>query len=140
MVQKLTCLFAYNCGIKTMKINHTATWMLVTIVLIISCKKGNYERDFMPKPIPSDTCSVNITFSKHVSAIIGSKCAVSGCHNSTGLNPAFLNYQDISSYASRIKTRINDAGNPMPPVGATPLTSCEVAKLSSWISAGAQNN
>lgn len=123
-----------------MKINHTAIWVLLTIVLIISCKKGNYERDFMPKPIPSDTCSVNITFGKHASVIIASKCAVSGCHNGANQDPALLSYQDISSYASRIKTRINDSGNPMPPVGSSPLTSCEIAKLNAWVNAGAPNN
>jgi mono/diheme cytochrome c family protein len=124
-----------------MKIQSSALGMLVAIAAVISCKKGNYERDFKPKPVAADTCSQNVTYSKQVSAIVAAKCATANCHSAAGgQSPALTGQPEIAASATSIRNRINDTGNPMPPADQPQLTPCELAKLNAWISAGSPNN
>lgn len=69
-----------------------------------------------------------------VRSIVGSNCAVSGCHN--GVQPPNFTVDcNIVANSSRIKARAVD-GSPsfMPPTGPLPIADRD--KISSWVTAG----
>ncbi len=113
----------------------------------ISCTKdiGKVEPNKELLSGQIDTCSQNISFSKHIAPIINNSCALPTCHVPSG-------FKDFSTY-SQLKTVIDAGSNyfisrikpggGMPPsysTNPTPLTSCEVSKIESWIKDGYSNN
>ncbi len=70
-----------------------------------------------------------------VKSLVGSSCALSGCHvspaNSGGVN--FESNASIAALASGIKARAVDQGT-MPPTGA--LSAANKAIITDWINAG----
>lgn len=82
----------------------------------------------------------NVSFATHIFPLIQSSCATSECHSPSGSgNGWFENY-------AQIKVKVDDGSFPyrvlelkdMPPT--TPLTACELAKISRWLENGAPNN
>ncbi len=89
-----------------------------------------------------DPCITNISYSLNIVPIINTSCAISGCHEPFG-------YKDFSTY-STAKSEIDaytgigfinriKPGGGMPSIGS-PLSSCEVKKIETWINAGYPNN
>lgn len=87
--------------------------------------------------------TANVKFSAFIQPLITNKCQ--GCHNNatTGGNIFLRNYAEIKATAlngSLYGSVSHAAGySGMPKVGAR-LSSCELAKIKSWIDAGAQQN
>lgn len=85
----------------------------------------------------------SVTYSTNISSIIGTNCAVSGCH----VGPNAQNNLDLSLYAevksiadnNQLVGRITGtSGALMPPGGALP--NCDIEKIKAWVSNGAPNN
>ena len=113
----------------------------IAIIFIYSCTK---DKGALPPPVVvADTCTSNIKFSTQVTAIINTKCAVSGCHLPSGYKD-FTTYVNIMGNTSpaTIKIRINStSSNVMPPsYSSYTLSACEISKLGAWVDAGAPNN
>ena len=106
-----------------------------------SCYKDNRE-DLYKNYNPTD-CNLEVTYSEVISSIMTTRCAVSGCHNST-TNERML---DLSTYADASKIalngqmmgRITAQNGPLMPPGA-PLPDCEILQIQAWIDDGAPNN
>lgn len=110
----------------------TAGWVLV----LASCY--NNKEDLLYGDLVCDTTEVS--FQENIMPIIANRCAFSGCHVQGGSSPVMLeNYAHIKAAVDNgsfqnqvIETRA------MPPDG--PLTDCQIAFLSAWITNGAPNN
>ena len=78
-------------------------------------------------------------YSKDISVIINSKCAVSGCHVAGAQPPNLSSYASLTSgnNIARVKDRAITLKT-MPAAGA--LNSCEITKLKTWIDNGAKND
>ena len=117
------------------------TIAFIGFVFIYSCTKDKGE--LPPPAVVPDTCTTNIKYSVQVTAIINTKCAVAGCHISSGYKD-FTTYVNIMGNTSpaTIKTRINStSSNVMPPsYSSYTLSACEISKLGAWVDAGAPNN
>jgi hypothetical protein len=94
------------------------------------------------------TCDTTTAkFGAFVSPLMASKCATSGCHNSTtasaGVN--LDGYTNIKNYMSKNQSvffgSINhSSGFSAMPKGGTKLSSCDINKLQIWFNAGLLNN
>ncbi|MBK7872660.1 MAG: c-type cytochrome [Saprospiraceae bacterium] len=86
---------------------------------------------------------INVTFSGFVQPLINARCQ--GCHSSTSLGGGILlnTYAQIKSTAmdGSLYGSVSHASgySAMPKVGNT-LSPCELAKIKTWIDAGAQQN
>ena len=120
---------------------------IVLSSVLISCTKdiGKVEPAKVLLPGQIDACSQNISYSQHIVHIINKSCALPSCHVPSG-------FKDFSSY-SQLKTTIDAGSNyfisrikpggGMPPsysTNPTPLTTCELSKIESWIKDGYPNN
>jgi uncharacterized membrane protein len=94
-------------------------------------------------PDAAGCVSTNVKFSAFIQPLIVSKCQ--GCHNngSTGGNIFLRNYTEIKATAvsGTLYGSVSHAAgySAMPKVGAK-LSACDLAKIKSWIDAGAQQN
>ena len=97
------------------------------IFLIIGCTNNN-EEDFFSE----DDCNLdNITYLSALQEIIESKCIA--CHAQGNMNgPVLDNYENVVKYIDDILFLITDLENIMPPLGATPLTECEILQIQNW--------
>lgn len=83
-----------------------------------------------------------MSYANNISSIISANCL--GCHSgsspSGGLN--FSGYTGLAAAAStgKLYAAVSKNGNatPMPPTGK--LSSCDIARIKSWVDAGAPNN
>ena len=112
--------------------------VLLSFLLIISCKYENIEEKYPPPPV-CDTDSVK--YSLEVSQIIAANCI--GCHS--GPNPQgqldLSTYDNVMTNAPSIRDRINrpaGASGVMPEGGK--LNDCDLKTFNAWIDAGAPNN
>lgn len=88
-----------------------------------------------------DTCdSVGVSFSADIMPIINNSCATVGCHVQGGSGTGLLeNYNQVlakvndGSFERRVTVQLD-----MPP--SSPLSDCQLAHISQWISDGAPNN
>ena len=111
-------------------------------LIIHSCTK---DKGDIPTSVVPDSCAVNTKYSTKVKSIINAHCAVSGCHNDPYTGQNGFDFSDLSvvqAQKDRIKIRINDSSNPMPPsyAASNTLSSCEKVTIGTWINNGAQNN
>lgn len=127
----------------------------VFTIILAACTKNNFEKDhpqvILPTPAPNpnptpnptptaiDTCKDSIKFSLQIKRLMTSKCATIGCHDGNAQSN-FNDYATLSVDTSSVISRIDDIGNPMPPVGSPVLTACDKSKLKAWVKAGAPHN
>ena len=117
-------------------------FIIVGFFSVYSCTK---DKGDIPTVVVPDSCAVNTKYSIKVKSIINTHCAVSGCHNNPYTGQNGFDFSDLSvvqTQKDRIKIRINDSSNPMPPSSAAGniLSACEKTTIATWINNGAQNN
>lgn len=79
------------------------------------------------------------SFDNHISPIISSNCAVSGCHNGDDASlPNFTSFSTIKNNAGSIRSMTTSGA--MPPAGAGSLTDSEVELIACWVDDGALDN
>jgi uncharacterized membrane protein len=103
------------------------TIIFIFFVSIIGCTNQN-EEDFFS----DDDCDLeNISYLSVVQEIIESKCIA--CHAQGNMNgPVLDNHENVVKYIDDILFLITDLENIMPPLGATPLTECEILQIQNW--------
>jgi len=113
-------------------------YVLMGFVLFLSvnCSSEN-EEDLAPDP--EDKCEDNsATLSGAISTILGTNCAVSGCHVSGTGRVDFTIKQNIIQNANQIRTFTQNGT--MPPAGAGSLTTQQKDDIYCWVKNGAQDN
>jgi uncharacterized membrane protein len=81
-----------------------------------------------------------VSFTREVFPIILKSCSTMDCHGNEQV-PVLLTHKRISKYAKRIKDRITDEKDPMPPYSSgKKLTNEEIKTINRWINAGSPNN
>gem|GEM_PF-6969127 len=81
-----------------------------------------------------------VSFSQDVLPIVLRSCSTIDCHGNERV-PILLTYKKISKYSTRIKNRLVDPKEPMPPkYSDKQLTSHEVEIILRWIRQGSPNN
>ena len=111
---------------------------LICILTLVSCKKDNLGQEVNP-----DCVTTNVSFSSTISGIINTNCL--SCHGYGNPSGGF----SLTTY-SGVKAKVDDGRllgavshspgySPMPD-GAPKLSQCDIAKIKSWIEAGALNN
>lgn len=113
----------------------------IVVVLISSCYYDNEEELYPSSSVNCDT--TNATYSLVMEPVLSSKCYV--CHSTTVANGGVVldSYATLKSYADNGKLLgvINHTPgfSPMPKNQAK-LSSCDIAKITSWVNQGAINN
>jgi hypothetical protein len=114
-------------------------FVLGALAIAVSCdnKKGLLP----PKPLPinSDACD-SIRYTNAIKAIIDKECGSgAGCHAGPFPNAGvdLTTYSNVKAKADdgRIKARITDLNNPMPPSGKMP--QARIDSVLCWIDRGA---
>lgn len=116
--------------------------VLSGIFFLSSCYYDNEE--YLYGKAPCDVTSV--TYSTTVANILATSCY--SCHstatgNASGSGIIIDNYAKLKPYITngQLAGSINHAGGFSPmPKGATKLSSCDIQKIQTWISAGAPEN
>lgn len=108
---------------------------IIALLVAFSC---DYKKGLLPKkpePIPTNACD-SIRYNNGIKAIIDSKCL--SCHSgpfgSGGVD--FSTYSNVLAQVTngRIKDRITNTNNPMPPSGL--MTSAKVDSVLCWVDKG----
>jgi hypothetical protein len=81
------------------------------------------------------TIQSGISLSSHISSIVSTNCAISGCHNGS-VSPDLRTSAAIISNANRIRS---ETASKSMPRGRT-LTQTQIDQIACWVSDGAQNN
>ena len=122
----------------------------VIVFLFIATSQSCYydvESELYPTTGTTSCDTSSAQFASFVSPLIASKCATSGCHNSTtasaGVN--LDGYTAIKNYISKSQSTffgsINQtSGYSAMPKGGTKFSTCEITKLQVWVNAGMLNN
>lgn len=111
-----------------------------------SCYNDNYDKLYVDHTVVApdlcDTATNPATYAASVKGILTSKCATSGCHNTSTHQSGydFSLYATDSSGSARIKVRAFSTSSPMPPVTSSALSDCEKAELMYWLNHGSHNN
>ena len=112
---------------------------ILTCFLIIGCKYDNEENLY-----PSNSCIISdMSFSNDIYPILQNYNCIS-CHNT--INPqGGVNLEDYTQTKiwvdnSRLAKSINHNGASPMPKNQEKMDSCDIRKIESWISDGAQNN
>ena len=105
------------------------------------CEYENIEERYPPPPPPSSCDSATVFYKADIEPIIDASCAISGCHNQGGPQPALLNYQQVKFYVDNglFESWVIDQIPYAMPIG-TPLTSEELQKIGTWLDEGACDN
>lgn len=111
--------------------------MAVCIFLVSSCSKDKDSGGSTPFTVDCNTVT-NKSFAAHVSPIIQSSCAISGCHASGSTNGpgALTSYAEIAGAATNIRSAVSTGR--MPQTGT--LSSAQKSSIICWIDSGAPNN
>lgn len=92
-----------------------------------------------PTPTPSPTSTPTPTYTQLAASGGAFNSSCFSCHSDTlargGLN--LMNYNAAKTAAGNIKSRINNAANPMPPSGL--LDSAKRSAITSWVDGGTPN-
>ncbi|MCC6459047.1 MAG: hypothetical protein IT260_01170 [Saprospiraceae bacterium] len=116
--------------------------LLVVIVALSSCSVQQVDPT---ADIPT------LSFQKDISPIVSANCALSGCHDGTGEEPALLSFDDVMSYGEVTPGKPHDSKlyevirlysgeEAMPPAPNQPLTDQQIGAIYVWILQGAHNN
>jgi uncharacterized membrane protein len=98
-----------------------------------SCYYDNEEDLYDTRAL--DCTTIPATYNTNVQTIINTKCAITGCHNSSGAGGTVLTtYANVKLKTDRINQRVIK-DKTMPPGGG--MTTEQLNILSCWISNGA---
>lgn len=108
----------------------------LTLLLTWSCSKDT----------TSATCdTASMSYANNIAPIMSSSCATSGCHTTSSKAGGY----DLSNWAG-VKASVTagrlygsiaqSSGFKSMPQGGSKLSDCNIAKIKSWIDAGAPNN
>ncbi len=125
-----------------MQIRKVKVFLIGLLLLLHGC---TYDKEELLYP-PGNCNSAGSTYSITVNPIIANHCV--SCHGNTvatsnGSGIILDNYNSIKPYASNGKLIgvINHAsGYPKMPKNAAKLSTCDIAKITDWVSSGALNN
>ncbi|OJV54599.1 MAG: hypothetical protein BGO31_06430 [Bacteroidetes bacterium 43-16] len=116
-------------------------WLMIPAAIITmpyACKKDN-GADMYP---PAGACNISdISYFNDVVPVIQSKCL--DCHSRGLTRYTFATYADVRAAANsgRLVAAITHApGAPVMPKDGPKLDSCSIAKIKSWVDAGAPDN
>jgi uncharacterized membrane protein len=88
----------------------------------------------------SDDCNEIVSYASHVSPIIQTKCAISGCHNGSSALPDWTNFSQLQARAGDVREVVIQKRMPPSNSPAGPLTEDQITAISCWVNQGAQNN
>jgi hypothetical protein len=122
------------------KLSFSAILMSMAVIFFItSCSsKKDYVTTPPPPPGGNECATVNAKFTADVYPLMQSKCAISGCHNSTSMAGGFAwtSYAAISAQAAAINSAVQSGI--MPKTGS--LSAAEKLIIKCWVGSGAPNN
>lgn len=119
-----------------MKISFSG-FVLCISCMISSCAYDNAEDLYgIRECFPGDS---GASFSLSIAPIIDANCAVTGCHINGQQQPTLISYEQISSYAGKIKLRTSNGTMP-PPESGNRLEQLEIDKIACWVDDGALDN
>ena len=97
-------------------------------------------------PAQAATCDTTAaTFSAVVRPVLENNCAISGCHDAATAESGYV----LDTYAGAQRAAANTqllgtinhaSGYQAMPQGLPKLSDCDIAKITSWVNAGALNN
>ncbi len=119
------------------KINRGADCLSIFFILAIFISSCTYKKLDIN---PCDNVSSNYT--KSISPLIKTHCALSGCHNGDSISVGDFNeYTEIKMRVDngQFKIKVFDS-KLMPPASQPSLASEDYNKLKCWFDAGAPNN
>lgn len=106
------------------------------IAIITACSKKSVE-EIAPTPVvvtpTTPVVTAKVTYTTDVKTLMDTKCATSGCHESSGVSPSLTNYNDVKNNIGIILNRMNLAvgnGSFMPQGGAK--TQADIDKITKW--------
>lgn len=111
---------------------------LLFLLSISFCSCKNEKKD---TPSPDNVCETsNVTYSNAVKPIISANCVA--CHGAA--SPINLNdigtVQELAENGLLYKVITHADGVPPMPKNKPKLSDCDIAKIKTWIDAGAPNN
>ena len=124
-----------------MKKNAFLLLLLIPLTLLFhSCYYDNVT-DLYPSFVKCDT--TNVTYSQTIVPIMTANCNV--CHNTATASAGIITdtYAGLSAVAAdgTLWKGVNQEPGISPmPKGGNRLSSCDLAKIKTWIDAGSQNN
>ncbi len=93
-----------------------------------------------------DTCTTGVKYAQHIVPIINTNCAIPTCHVPSGFMD-YSTYTTLKNYldggkSAYFNSRIKVGGGMPPSYSAGPqtLSTCDIAKLTSWVNAGYPQN
>ncbi|MDP2174398.1 MAG: hypothetical protein Q8K70_00660 [Bacteroidota bacterium] len=115
---------------------------IIVLMFFSACRKENAETLY---PDNSNCDTSNMTYSTHISPILKSNCALSGCHNSASKSAgyAYETYNEIKASVNngRLMGSIRHlSGFSNMPKGGSKLSDCNINKIQAWINKGALDN
>ena len=116
-------------------------FLLLTIVIAVSCSKSN-EEDLAP-PATSGCNTVNMTYSADVVPILQANCY--SCHGDGGKDggvnlDTYENVKDEADGGALLGTITHSSGFPPMPENGGKLSDCDINIIRDWINHGALNN
>jgi len=105
--------------------------LIVSIAFQSSC--GTDE-----EPAVFECENVEASFSADIKSIIDTNCAISTCHAGNTGQVNLTTYQNVSTRAQTIRTRV--VNKSMPPPGRPALSDEQIKQISCWVEQGALDN
>ncbi|MEO5584011.1 MAG: hypothetical protein ABIQ75_01025 [Flavobacteriales bacterium] len=126
-----------------MNTRHITIAITASALALVLLQTGCYydsEEDLYPMNF-CDTMAVS--YSGHVQPLIQANCAISGCHVPGGTGTGdFTSYSGLASQIAngKLVPAVQQTGgaSSMPPSGK--LSACDIATITNWVAAGAQQN
>lgn len=110
---------------------------LFTCIVLTGCYYDNEQELYPNNSTTSTTSTTVVTYSGDIQPLMTNKCASPGCHVAGAQSPNLSTYNGVSTNKDRVRIRAV-VQKTMPSAG--PLSNSDIAKLDSWIQAGAPNN
>lgn len=124
--------------------------MVAGLLLILgSCYNDKYDKLYPTPPPNTNTCdTTTITYTNDIKPIIVANCYSpgNGCHDATGSLVSLFDYQtsitalQTNAHDGSLLTDINFAptrGHNNMPKGGSPLSACDINKITRWVHQGA---
>lgn len=117
----------------------------ILIVFLFSLVADGCYYDHADLVYPQTSCNIsNVTYSSSVAGILKASCY--SCHSGTaasGAGIAFDSYTTLKTYVSNgqlINSISHTGAIPAMPLNGSPLSSCQIQTIQTWINNGALNN